>query len=217
MHAALYGCEDDLIKAKAELKDCRKLSNVKLSQELTAENKRLREQALCMRGEVLRLQAQIEDVKSSAMQAMQALQILSPQPVSMGELMSGMGAVALGQLEVDAREAGPDDDSTYDVDLSPGPVGESKLWSVPINSPQISPRPSASALPPRDIPQPGHAWLSGEVTDMVDGDESRSELSDGPYAMLSPAVEEKLLRVIFSRYDSEKSGRMNLTRFANQF
>ena len=48
--AALARCEENLAKAKAELRDCRMLSSTKYSQELVADNSRLREQSLCMRG-----------------------------------------------------------------------------------------------------------------------------------------------------------------------
>ena len=85
----LRASQEELSRATHELKDLRVQSSVRNYDALTAENRSLRDEVIRFRGEVLRLQARIDEVQASAVQAVQSLQLLGS---GVGGVVGGGGA-----------------------------------------------------------------------------------------------------------------------------
>jgi hypothetical protein len=147
------------------------------------ENRQLREQAMKLKGEILRLESQIDDIRRSAVDAAQ-------QSV---QVLRGI------------RERDEDSYDTSSVDVVIDLTKHNNVYSTH----------SSKFSPSREVKSSNDVMTSQDLNDSnFQKDNKISVISQDALAdALSPVVEERLLRTIYSKYVSENSTTMSLSRF----
>lgn len=207
----LKDSERELQRTAAELRELKINATVRNHDSILSENKTLRDEIIKFRGEVLRLQAQLDEVQSSAVQAVQSLQLLGPSsPFSIASSTSSPRRVPTS-ASPSASASAPVD---YYLDLS----SASASASASGRTPSTAASPAATGRSSR-----GAYGIEGNVSAELQAvrEESVRYIWEPPAdvasARISPVVEERLLHDIFNRYTGEAGrpdkGGLTLGRF----
>ena len=237
---------EEMKRAKQEIKELRLNANARNYDALMAENRSLRDETISYRGEVLRLQARIDEVQSSAVQAVQSLQLLGPR----GGADWGSGGLGQGQSSPTpvkrlsrATKSSSEQNSAQSVGTSPrsaaaaaatgqqaSSMGNSSVRKSPTARSPPPPPAATPTFPTRvRLPDKQAIDLSSELQRTA-GQESVQFVwepsLDVASAKISPVVEDRLLHNIYSRYVGESAPHMGTTtlmtlskfgRFAKDF
>ena len=206
--AQLRDSERELQRTAAELRELKLNATVRNHDSILSENKALRDEIINFRGEVLRLQAQLDEVQSSAVQAVQSLQLLGPStPISMTTTSPRVPAASASA----SATAAPAD---YYLDLSA---------SMRARTPSTAASPATVAPSTSGSGRGGGFSIEGNVSAELQAvrEESVRYIWEPPAdvasARISPVVEERLLHDIFNRYTGEAGrpdkGGLTLGRF----
>jgi hypothetical protein len=197
------------------------------------ENRVLNEQVVTLRGEVLRLQAEIQDIQEKALQAVQVVQLLdkdkdpthssSSHHLSQSQRSLVHGSLSKRSLSSSAAKNLPSshslpnshDDGEVTVELSLEPE-EDDEDEAEGKSPG-----GKDAMSPTSIPKETHLEAEVDAEAEVDLDLDlmlqqslvNLKLEEKSIASLSPVVEDRLLRNIYRKYALETTGLLTLSRF----
>lgn len=210
---ALKQAEDDIVKARQQLKQTMESSASHIVDGLYAENNVLREQAMKMRSEILRLQNELNEVSNSAILTVESilgnLQLDNP---SVNHVVEQLKSKQM-RNDVVFDEVSALDEHTYGNDVS----FHSPSKELPSST---APSPSGSSSPNASIKN----LLSGEIGQKISSQEDHVNpflLGDLSNFVVSSVVENRLLRAIYGRYVFDSTGNgMNLMkfgRFAREF
>jgi hypothetical protein len=184
-------------------------SSTKLLRDVTAENNALKEQSIRLRGEVLALQAKIEEIESSAFSAVQSMQLLNPK--SSGISSSHTANHPPSDL-FHSDDAGNEEEKV---------IVELILEEDSSESEYQSERKSTRERRLQNVVPQSSACDEDECqeTDVeVDLNLEQSfadtlTISEKSAAALSPIVEDRLLRNIYHKYTTETSELLTLSRY----
>ena len=184
-------------------------SSTKLLRDVTAENNALKEQSIRLRGEVLALQAKIEEIESSAFSAVQSMQLLNHK--SSGIPSSHAANHPPSDL-LHSDDAGNEEEKV---------IVELILEEDSSESEYQSERKSTRERRLQNVVPQSSACDEDECqeTDVeVDLNLEQSfadtlTISEKSAAALSPIVEDRLLRNIYHKYTTETSELLTLSRY----
>jgi hypothetical protein len=208
--------QDQLYTAEAQLNEFKSHSSAKLLRSVNEENAILKEQTIRLRGEVLALQAKIEEIESSAFTAVQSMQLLNSK-------VGGSSPAARTPLR--ASSFSFSSSSSSSAVLSSPPEGLSQ------NDPNEDVIVELIMEEDSSTSDNNHTtdgkFSSSEMVSQVDDEESGTDIevdfrleeqcsraNDKSAAALSPIVEDRLLRNIYHKYTTETSDLLTLTRYA---
>lgn len=208
--------QEQLQAAEAQLLAFKNHSSAKLLRNVTEENAVLKEQSIRLRGEVLALQAKLEEIESSAFSAVHSMQLLqnnnnnvvgggSP-PTRSPQKSSSQKVSAFASID----SGGGRDEEKVIVELI--------MEDDSLLSDYQSDRNIANAAASHTTPTSNNVEDEDTDTDIeVDFNIKQSfpgsaKEDEKSAAALSPIVEDRLLRNIYSKYTTETSEQLTLTR-----
>lgn len=215
---ALKQAEDDLLKCRQQLKLTIESSASHIVDGLYAENNVLREQAMKMRSEILRLQGELNEVSNSAIVTVQS--ILSNVQHDNPEVNKVIELLQNNKLSNDTAlyEASPLQECKDDDEVSFRSENNNSNNNESMDSTRRSPSVNSS---PTAILRSLVSSDSGQKLSSHEDHVNPFLLGDLSNFVLSNVVENRLLRAIYGRYVFDAAGNgMNLMkfgRFAREF
>ena len=179
----------DLLRVKdSELQTFKNQSSAKLLRSVIEENTMLKDQCIRLRGEVIELQAKIDDVKNSALSAVQSMQLLNAKDTAGNSPHHSNRAGKLNTEQDVIVEVFVEEDSSTGMNTENTPNNKIRDGAIGIESEMDT-----------DI----------EIDFKLD---QSTVVDERSAAALSPIVEDRLLRNIFCNYTTETSEQLTLTR-----
>jgi len=189
--------EEELIGLRERLKDARTLSSSKAAQKLREENLALNEQIVVLRGEIIQLQNQVDEVQESAIRAVQVVQLLDDKDdsaaVTMDMRNSQRGLTRDDLTDTNGGTSSAHDDGEVIVELTMEESDEENAG--------------------KEQEDQGEIYTEVEVDLALQQSLADLKLEEKSAASLSPVVEDRLLRNIYHKYTLETTGLLNLSRF----
>ena len=211
--------QEQLQTVEAQLLAFKNHSSAKLLRNVNEENAVLKEQSLRLRGEILALQAKLEEIESSAFSAVHSMQLMQnskevggvggeSHPPRSPEKPSSLASTQGLSLENTGREEGKVTvELVMEEDSSVSDYQSERAFA----SPEAVSHPVSTAAYHVDDEETDTDIevdfnMAQEFADSATVDEKSA-------AALSPIVEDRLLRNIYAKYTTETSELLTLTRY----